>query len=82
VLLVASTLVALGGFAGAVWLLWALFGWPENSTPSMLTEADLAVEEDHAPAPPAGWSGPLLLAALSALRRQQPKTVGLGTAPR
>jgi len=68
VLVVAFTLVAMGGFAAAVWLLWALFGWPE-AQPSMLHETDLHVEEVHAPAPPHDWAGPLVVALLAGLRR-------------
>jgi hypothetical protein len=69
VLLVACTLVALGGFAASAWLLWALFGWPEAAA-SASPDTDLCLEETHAPAPPPDWAGPPLLAGIAALRRQ------------
>jgi hypothetical protein len=78
VLVVAFTLVSMGGFAAAVWLLWALFGWPD-AAPSVLPDTDLHVEEAHAPAPPRDWAGPPVIAALVGMRRHL-KPLGLGQA--
>jgi hypothetical protein len=68
VLVAAVALVAIGLFAGAAWVLWALFGWPHDEHEAWRQAAHDAVEE----APVLGHAAALAAAALAALAQRRP----------
>jgi hypothetical protein len=74
VLLVALALVGMGAFAGAVWAIWALLGWPLDAAP--LEEPEEAPGPAAAPMIPARAVAAGLRTLLGRLPRKLARVTG------